>query len=222
MDISKFSKGQNTFKVGDYNLVPHYNAKGTLIFYAAGRNQGLGIEYIIRADALQTFKDKVGFYTSSANVFYLNNGVPDKNTVLLAAGKTFEQRWEGLKNMWSNAVNSAEWWAFNIAVLGVHVSCFQTTASRVITYRNVTSSGANYVNFEITSHSFSEFKNIISSRTGLNWSLQTNTISGDVFVIQNGGVKYIARDFASNGNYSFTIEYYRNTSQPIGVYRFTK
>ncbi|OOG19678.1 hypothetical protein BWD42_07145 [Sphingobacterium sp. CZ-UAM] len=56
--------------VGDYRLTLHYDSNGLAKFYTASRNSILGIEYIIRADALSKFRHNYRLYKRLANVFY--------------------------------------------------------------------------------------------------------------------------------------------------------
>ena len=121
--------------------------------------------------------------------------------------------------MWSNAVNSAEWWAFNIATFGFMIGKLQELSPKPIIYTNVSDRGASYANYSIESHSFSEFKNVISRNTGMSWTFQASYPKGDVYIIEIGNTKYVARNFAENNRYDLTIEYWREKIQ-YGVYRF--
>ncbi len=124
IDLAVKSKGPS-IQVGEYSLMGHYDKNDRLIFYSASRQNAtyydmatlrqrhIGIEFIIKADALQNFRDNVDILRAASDLFYVN-GIPNKNTVLYAAGKTFEQRWEGVKGMWGTALRSPEWWAFTI------------------------------------------------------------------------------------------------------------
>ncbi len=130
LDLAQFEIAGNSIKVGDYYLTPHYDKAGNLVFYAAMRNSDLGIEYIIRADGLQAFKNKIDFYTQAANLFYLN-GIPSEGQIAMAAG----DYWSGLSSMWSDAVHSPEWWAFVITGFGEAIATLpaETTVGSTLT-----------------------------------------------------------------------------------------
>lgn len=87
-----------------------------MVFYTAARYRGNkpihGIEYVVQADALEDFKSKVFYYTSSTNIFYMN-GTPSESQIALAAGDYVE----GLTKMWGEALHSAEWWFSSITIL---------------------------------------------------------------------------------------------------------
>ncbi|VEJ19064.1 deaminase domain-containing protein [Capnocytophaga canimorsus] len=115
-DVSAFSIGSDSIEVGEYTLTPHYTANGRLVFYTAARYQNNGlkndIEYVIKPEGLQRFKDKIDTYTATANIFYLN-GIPSESQIALAAGDYVE----GLTKMWGEALHSAEWWFSSITIL---------------------------------------------------------------------------------------------------------
>lgn len=117
LDFSSYSTS-NEIQIGDYHLKPHYDIGNNLVFYTAYRvnSSGLplyGIEMLIKADGLDNFQNNISLYTSAANLFYLQ-GIPSEAQIEMAAG----DYWIGLKNMWSDAVHSPEWWAYVITSFG--------------------------------------------------------------------------------------------------------
>ena len=114
-DVTVFEQANNSLFIGEYTVTPHFDRLGNLVFYAAARQNGknLGIEYIIRADALQNFSNRISFYTYTSNLFYAG-GVPSQGQIAMAAG----DYWSGLGSMWNDAIHSPEWWAYTITSFG--------------------------------------------------------------------------------------------------------
>ncbi|MEC7782659.1 MAG: hypothetical protein VYB38_04575 [Bacteroidota bacterium] len=112
LELSVFSTSDRV-EVGEYELTPHFDGAGKLVFYAAIRDNDRGIEFIIKANALQDFQNNLGIYTHAANLFYIN-GIPSEGQIAMAAGDSLV----GLQNMWADAIQSPEWWAYTITSFG--------------------------------------------------------------------------------------------------------
>lgn len=112
-ELSRYSKSINSIDVGDYTLTPHYDKTGKLVFYAGSRlnpsTARNGIEYIIKPNQLNNFKNNVDYYTSAASLVYMY-GVPDKGMIQMMAG----DRIDGLLNLWGEALKSPEYWMYLI------------------------------------------------------------------------------------------------------------
>lgn len=113
LDLSKRSTS-NTIDIGSYTLMAHYDKSvgGSLLFYSAARlGNGVknGIEYIIRADQLNAFRANIAYYTSAADLVYMN-GIPSKGMIQTMAG----ERISGLGNLWVDALKSPEYWVYLI------------------------------------------------------------------------------------------------------------
>lgn len=115
LDISVFQIASSSSSIGEYTVTPHYDSNGVLVFYAAARQNGknLGIEYIIKANALTDFQNNINLYTFAANMFYVG-GIPSQGQIAMAAG----DYWSGLGSMWNDAIHSPEWWAYTITSFG--------------------------------------------------------------------------------------------------------
>ncbi|WP_394906738.1 hypothetical protein [uncultured Mesonia sp.] len=112
LDLTVFSTS-NSINIGDYTLLPHYDRNNNLICYAASRTQANGIEYVIAGDALNEFQDNIDLYTHAADLFY-QNGMPSEGQIAMAAGNYFD----GLCDMWNDALHSPQWWAYAITTFG--------------------------------------------------------------------------------------------------------
>ncbi|WP_316768472.1 hypothetical protein [Pedobacter frigiditerrae] len=91
----------NNFQIGDYTLCPHYNSQNQLVFYAAMRSPSLGIEFLIRADALNKFREGHNNYRGAANLFYIN-GKPSLYQIQMAAGDYWKRIKQAHKDAWSD------------------------------------------------------------------------------------------------------------------------
>ncbi|MGB3063488.1 hypothetical protein [Sphingobacterium thalpophilum] len=121
LNSSTYSIGANSIQVGDYTLTPHYDSKGVLKFYTASRNTNLGIEYIVRADALNKFQNDYKLYSAAANAFYIN-GIPSQAQIQMASGNFFE----GLSNSWASAIKDPSYYFYLTHVLyGIGVNTFE-------------------------------------------------------------------------------------------------
>ena len=97
----------NSLKIGDYTVTPHYNAQGTLVFYSAWRSASLGIEYLIKASALNDFKNNHTFYRACANLFYVN-GKPSNSQIQMGAG----DYWKGLLTSYQEAFSNPYYYVY--------------------------------------------------------------------------------------------------------------
>lgn len=126
-ELSRYSKAGNSVQAGVYTLTPHYSKNGTLLFYAAGRGSQNGIEYIVRANQLSSFTSKVDYYTAAADLVYMN-GIPSKGMIQAMSG----DRIGGLLEMWSDAVQSPDYWIY-LGSLYATMSNNPTITTRVVT-----------------------------------------------------------------------------------------
>lgn len=112
IDLSRYST-PSTLMAGDYTLTPHYDKNNRLLFYSAGRlglgNFKNGIEYIIRADQLNNFRTNVKYYTSAADLVYMN-GIPERGMIQMMSG----DRVSALLNLWGEALKSPFYWTYLI------------------------------------------------------------------------------------------------------------
>ncbi|MCZ4245439.1 hypothetical protein [Pedobacter punctiformis] len=101
----------NTIEVGTYTLMPFYNSSGGLSFYTASRlgtgGNKNGVEYLIKADQVNNFRTNVEYYTSAADLVYMN-GTPTKGMIQLMAG----DRVSGLLNLWGESIKSPSYWIY--------------------------------------------------------------------------------------------------------------
>ena len=114
--------------IGSYNVVPFYNNAGSLLGYNAGRwisdaagKKTYRTEYQMGPNDLTDFKSNVKFYEACANLIYCA-GEPDWNTVaygdMMSRGD-FSGAMGALRNAWTNALNSPDFWlkaAFSLAM----------------------------------------------------------------------------------------------------------
>lgn len=113
IDLSQYSTS-NGVMAGEYTLIPHYDKRGQLLFYAASRSGLNGIEYIVRPNQLTAFKTNVEYYTNAANLVYLN-GVPSQAMIKIMSG----DRATGLFNLWGDALKSPEYYMYLASILVV-------------------------------------------------------------------------------------------------------
>lgn len=217
--LSIFEQAGNSLTIGEYTLTPHYDSNNTLLFYAAVRQNGknLGIEYIIKTSALQSFTDKIELYTYAANLFYLG-GIPSQSQIAIAAGDYFN----GLTGMWGDALKDPNYYVYLAHVfvgtatnLNAVNSTSRTYTNNKISFSNITkpNSRPNYV---INNRSFNQYKDLIQQKYNVPWQ---STSSPNVEILTKGNIKYSARTFASDWQHGYTIEYYRN-GVLIGKLRF--
>jgi len=196
--------------VGDYTLAKNYDASGNLISYYAWRNATNGVEYMIKANQLDAFRDNIDYYTSAANLVYFD-GPPSQSMIALMS----EDYVNGLISMWGEALTDPNYYIY---VANVLVMSSANVKPNNITYRNVTT-GVSIPNFEITSHTFSQYKNLIQQKLGGTWQTVATSPLGPIQVLEVGNIKYNARPIAHNPNYNLTIDYFRN-GRKIGEFRF--
>lgn len=188
-----------------------------MVFYSALRTNKLGIEYVIKANALSDFQDKITIYTAAANLVYLN-GIPSEGQIAIAAGDYFS----GLKDMWADALTNPNYYIYLAHIfvatatnLNAANSSSTTYASDKINYSNITNPNS-VPNYAINNRSFNQYKDLIQQKYNIPWQ---NTSSPNVKVLINGNIKYNARTVASDWSYGYTIDYYRNGIL-IGKMRF--
>ncbi|WP_299398389.1 hypothetical protein [uncultured Gelidibacter sp.] len=217
LDLSLYSIGTNQIQIGEYNLTPHYGINDKLVFYSALRTNNLGIEYVIKANALSDFQDKITIYTAAANLVYLN-GIPSEGQIAIAAGDYFS----GLKDMWADALTNPNYYIYLAHIfvatatnLNAANSSSTTYASDKINYSNITNPNS-VPNYAINNRSFNQYKDLIQQKYNIPWQ---NTSSPNVKFLINGNIKYNARTVASDWSYGYTIDYYRNGIL-IGKLRF--
>lgn len=220
-NISKFSIGGESFKVGDYTLTPHYSPNEKLVFYTAARYSAKGglvndIEYVIKPEGLEDFKDKIDLYTAAANLFYLN-GIPSNGQIALAA----EDYFTGLKEMWGDALTDPQYYVYLAHVfVGVAtnlnaVNSTSTTYAERISFTSQTGASSE-VSIVINNRSALQFKQLIQTKFPNGHWIQHP--SGRVEIFEYGNVRYVGRTI-NKSNYKYTIDYYRNGVRN-GKFRF--
>ncbi|MEE1943686.1 hypothetical protein VRU48_01115 [Pedobacter sp. KR3-3] len=112
INMSRYSVASSSIEIGDYTLTPHYDQNNKLVFYAGSRLASTvrnGIEYIIRPDQVNNFRNNVKYYTSAADLVYMN-GIPDRGMIQMMSG----DRISGLLNLWGEALKSPFYWSYLI------------------------------------------------------------------------------------------------------------
>lgn len=199
LDLSRYSKGSSSAKVGEYYLTPHYDSAGNLLFYAALRDGINGIEYIIKAGQLVNFTKNLVYYTNAANLVYLN-GIPTKAMIQVMSGDYTA----GLLNMWGDALKSPEYYAY---VANIFVATAINLPDARISYTSVSVPNTNVPNIRINNVSWAEYKTLISNKYTIPWKATSNA---EVQILEIGNIKYGARLRASEWPDGFTIDYYKN------------
>lgn len=205
LNSSTYSVSANSLQIGEFILTPHYDSNNLLKFYTASRNINIGIEYIVRGDALNMFKENYSLYKSAANAFYIN-GIPSSSQIQIAAGDFFD----GLTNSWIDALRNPSYYMYLTHVLyGIGVN----TAG--ISFKSTTIRNTNKISIKVTNYSSSQFKNLIRQKKGGNWiDIGSNRQRLDV-----GTESYISYPSSSSGGSIIEIHYFRN-GKSIGVFRF--
>ncbi|TDE10014.1 hypothetical protein [Dyadobacter psychrotolerans] len=191
-------------------MAKNYDVNGNLISYYAWRNSTYGIEFMIKADQLNSFQENIEYYTSAANLIYLN-GPPSRAMIALMN----ENYLDGLLSMWDEALRSPSYYVYAANIL---VMTSTNLKPNNITFTHVTK-GISSPNYLITSHSYSQYKNLIQQKHGGSWQTVATTPQGPIQILEVGGIKYNARPVASNPYYKLTIDYFRG-GKKLGEFRF--
>ncbi len=222
LNLSTFSVNSNSLNVGEYILIPHYNANGTLVFYIAVRydlyNGGLlhDFEYIIKPNGLANFQQQINLYTAAANLFYMN-GTPSQGQIAMMAGDYVT----GLKDMWADALTNPQYYIYLAHIFvgcATNLAAVESTSPVFDGKIRFTSStqGSSVQNITINNRSASQYKQLISQKfPNSSWNLSTD---GQVENFISGNIKYTGR-FENNSGFYYTIDYSRN-GQVIGKFRF--
>ncbi|WP_145855983.1 hypothetical protein [Pedobacter suwonensis] len=220
LNSSMYSK-PNNFQIGEYTLCPHYNSQNKLVFYSAFRKSGLGIEYLIRADALNTFKINYTLYKSAANLFYVN-GKPSYSQIQMSAG----DYWEGVVESYKEAFSNPMYYLY----LGHVFVATATNLNSVPTNNPVkitvnpendpikwtSTSIRNTVKVSVTieNRTIAQYRDMISQKYNAAWQ----DIGNGKFKLEVGQNRYISNPAASSTEKP-TIYYFRN-GKDIGRFRF--
>lgn len=213
LNSSTYSKAGNQLKLGDYYLTPHYNSQNQLVFYTASRNQNLGIEYIVKANALNAFKENYTTYKAAADLFYVN-GKPSYSQIQMAAG----DYWEGLLSAYTNAFSDPYYYLY----LG-HV--FVGTATNLknvpntnqpIKYTFSTKKNSRYPNLQIENMSRLDYMDDMATKFQKQWIPEATDPTKSRLTI--GNRTYVSVPLSSTEPQPSI--YFSKNGKLLGKYRF--
>jgi hypothetical protein len=226
VETSSYSMSGNSVTVQDYTLLPHYDSDNNLSFYTAARYNSNGsllndIEYLVKADALDDFREKIETYRAAANIFYIR-GIPSEGDIAMASGDFIN----GLSNLWAQALTDPTYYIYAAHVFvgistnlrSVHSATPLANNTNKIRFTSISGSRAT-VNIQIQNRTMADFKNLISNKLNKPWVDRLNSNNQPLQIIIDGNYKYVARDFATNAGLDKTISYFRNGVE-IGKFRF--
>jgi hypothetical protein len=168
---SIYSVAANSIKIGDYSLTPHYNSKNILMFYTAWRSSSLGVEFIVKANALNSFKSNHDFYRASANLFYVN-GKPKLSDIMIGGG----DYWEGILQAYKEAFSDPMYYVYlGHAFIGAATNLKTVpNTNEPIKFTSITRKGSEYPSIKIENMTIQQYKNAISAKYNKPWILEPN------------------------------------------------
>lgn len=210
LNSSTYSKPSN-FKIGEYSLTPHYNSQNVLVFYSAFRNSSLGIEYLIRADALNSFKEKYSTYKFAADLFYVN-GKPSLSQLQMAAG----DYWESIVEANAEAFSNPMYYLYLAHVFIGTSTNLKTVpnSTEPLKFTSTTLRNSRKVSITIKNSSIQQYRNAISQKYNLPWE----DLGNGSYRLESGQNRYLSYPNATSTGKP-TIEYFRN-GKSIGKFRF--
>ncbi|RZK16668.1 MAG: hypothetical protein EOO86_14365 [Pedobacter sp.] len=219
LNSSTYAISSNYFMVGEYILCAHYNSKNKIAFYSAFRKSSLGIEYLIRADALNAFKEKYTTYKAAADLFYVN-GKPSLSQIQIAAG----DYWEGLVESHKEAYSNPTYYlylahvftatAVNLKSVSVSdpVKITVSPVSDPLKWTSTTIKRTVTINIE--NRTIAQYREMISQKYNASWQ----NIGDGKFRLEVGQNRYVSYPI-STSTLEPTIQYFRNNIS-IGKFRF--
>jgi len=210
LNSSIYSK-PNNFQIGEYSLCPHYNSQNRLVFYSAFRKASLGIEYLIKADALNAFKEKYSVYKAAADLFYVN-GKPSYSQLQMAAG----DYWAGIVEAHKEAYSNPMYYLYLAHVFTATATNLKTVpnTNQPIKFTSSTIRNTKQVSITIENMSIAEYRNAIGQKYNTTWQ----PLGDGKFRLEVGQNRYMSYPFATSTREP-TIEYFRNGNS-IGKFRF--